>query len=68
MSSFQTKKLQKLIEQTVKGYMKLKDEYHVCHRDIKLQNLLVVENQKDNNFQVKFCDFGLATQFAVGGS
>ena len=33
----------------------------ICHRDIKLQNILRESNQP--NAQIKLCDFGLATRF-----
>ena len=39
-------------------YMKLK---HVVHRDIKLDNVLLVKNNiKDNPIQLKIADFGFA--------
>ena len=36
----------------------------IIHRDIKLQNILI-KNDQNNNYTVKLCDFGVSKQLAT---
>ncbi|KAI8145729.1 kinase-like domain-containing protein [Fennellomyces sp. T-0311] len=51
-----------LFVQLCESIQYLHDEQRVCHKDIKLENVLL-----DENNQIKLCDFGLAL-YAVTGS
>ena len=54
-----SKTVKKIAEQIINGVKELHD-YGIVHRDLKLENILIDDSNKDNNFKVKLIDFGLS--------
>ena len=36
---------------------------NICHRDLKLDNILTVDSKDESNIMIKVCDFGFAQFF-----